>query len=245
MDHPLRNLSVAVAAVLAAACVGDASAQDEVTGRSTYVSNTGQVVHCVSTESGRTYCGEPHVRYTIVQPTPTCVEGRTWGFDDRGVWVTGGCRADFTVADGNRPVERSTYVTDSGRIVHCVSTANGRSYCGRPHMRYVIAGQPAPACVEGSTWGVDDRGVWVTGGCKADFTVAEERPAERVYQADNSQVVHCVSTDEGKTYCGSAHTRYVIRGAADPSCVEGRTWGVDDHGVWVTGGCRADFSVQD
>jgi len=26
-----------------------------------------------------------------------CVFGQTWGFDDRGVWVDRGCRADFAV----------------------------------------------------------------------------------------------------------------------------------------------------
>ncbi len=27
-----------------------------------------------------------------------CMEGRTWGYDRRGIWVTGGCRAQFEVA---------------------------------------------------------------------------------------------------------------------------------------------------
>jgi len=247
MDHPLRSLSVAVAATLAVAWATPSSArQDAVTGHSTYVTDSGRVVHCIATESGRTYCGAAHVRYGIVGEPPTaCVEGRTWGFDDRGVWVTGGCVADFRPIVADQPVERSTYVTPSGNLVHCVATASGRTYCGRPHERYVIAGQPDAACVEGSTWGVDDRGVWVTGGCNADFTVAEDRPATRVYQADNARVVHCVSTETGRTYCGTEHTRYVIRGASNPACVEGRTWGVDDRGVWVTSGCNADFDAED
>jgi hypothetical protein len=30
-----------------------------------------------------------------------CIEGRNWGYDARAIWVEGGCRADFEVADGN------------------------------------------------------------------------------------------------------------------------------------------------
>jgi len=138
----------------------------------------------------------------------------------------------------------STYVSDSGRVVHCVSTESGRTYCGAAHVRYTIAGTPPTGCVEGNTWGVDDRGVWVSSGCTADFTVVQEKPAERVYRADNAEVVHCVSTASGRTYCGTAHTRYVIHGTADPKCVEGRTWGVDDRGVWVVNGCTADFEIE-
>lgn len=174
MDVQLRKIVAAVAATAALGWSASALADpDDVTGRSTYVNDEGQVVHCVATESGRTYCGHPHMRYVIRgTPAPSCVEGKTWGFDDRGVWVTGGCTADFAVS-GNTVTSTSTRVTDSGRVVHCVSTANGRTFCGRPHTHYVIRNAPS-TCVEGTTWGFDDEhGIWVTGGCKADFEVQD------------------------------------------------------------------------
>jgi len=253
MNLHLRGIAAVIATLSAAYSAQSfaqdpAPGQDQVTGHSTYVTDSGRVVHCVSTESGRTYCGTAHVRYTISgTPPPACVYNRTWGFDDRGAWVSGGCVADFAPVEAdNQPVEQSTYYDPSGNEVHCVAMASGRTYCGRPHVHYVIASNPSPACVEGNTWGVDDRGVWVSGGCNANFTtVTEDKPAERVYSADNDRVVHCVSTPSGRTWCGSAHTRYVIHGTADPACVEGKTWGVDDRGVWVTGGCNADFSVEE
>jgi len=31
-----------------------------------------------------------------------CVFGQTWGYDDRGIWVDRGCRADFTVGARDR-----------------------------------------------------------------------------------------------------------------------------------------------
>ncbi|HEY2344902.1 MAG TPA: DUF3011 domain-containing protein [Xanthomonadaceae bacterium] len=167
-----------VAATLAFGYSVPSFAQDPVTGSGNYVNGNGQVVHCVSTESGRTYCGKPHMHYVIAGPAPTaCVEGSTWGVDDRGVWVTGGCVADFnaTPARTTKRVTTTTTTTTetTGGLVHCIAGDNGRVYCGHPHHRYVIAGTVPAACVENTTWGVDDRGVWVTAGCTADFKVED------------------------------------------------------------------------
>ena len=41
-----------------------------------------------------TYGGVRLIRQRSEAP---CVYGQTWGFDDRGVWVDRGCRADFAV----------------------------------------------------------------------------------------------------------------------------------------------------
>ena len=41
-----------------------------------------------------TYNGVRIVRQRSEAP---CIYGRTWGYDDRGVWVDRGCRADFAV----------------------------------------------------------------------------------------------------------------------------------------------------
>src|SRR5207342_3346469 len=164
---------------------------------SDYVNSNGQLVHCVSTASGRTYCGNANTRYAIYgNPDPRCVEGQTWGIDERGVWVANGCVADFSPASGQ-------YVTSGGKLVHCVATGTDRVYCGDGKSRYVIAGSVDARCVEGQTWGFDDRGVWVTNGCVADFT-----PVGSDYVNSSGQLVHCVSTASGRTYCGTANTRY-------------------------------------
>lgn len=180
----LRKIAVFVGTMTLGLAAHSHARADDVTGHASYVNNAGEVVHCVATESGRTYCGKPHMRYVIKSPTTTCVEGTTWGTDERGIWVSGGCNADFdpmadkvtttkvttTTTTTGRPMAESTRVTDSGRIVHCVATASGRTYCGTPHAHWVISGTPDPVCVEGTTWGHDDHGVWVTGECKGDFT---------------------------------------------------------------------------
>src|SRR5437868_315749 len=101
MDVQIRKIVAAVAATAAVGWSASAFAADqEEVSRSTYVNDDGKVVHCVSTDSGRTFCGRPHTHYVIRNATPSCVEGTTWGFDDEhGIWVTGGCRADFEAED--------------------------------------------------------------------------------------------------------------------------------------------------
>ncbi|HEY2345742.1 MAG TPA: DUF3011 domain-containing protein [Xanthomonadaceae bacterium] len=243
MDTNLRTIAAAAAAV-AIAYSGQSFAQDPVTDRSTYVSDSGAVIHCVSTESGRSYCGKPHVQYVIAGPTPVeCVRDRTWGVDDRGVWVTGGCVADFNTV----PVAAPARVIGGARVVHCVPTASGRTYCGQASVRYVIEGGPNPICVQGQTWGTDEHGLWVSGHCTAYFDVADtEVAAPVVVRNDDGHVLHCVSTAGGRTFCGAPHRRYVVVGTPDPLCVENTTWGRDDErGVWVSGGCVADFRVDD
>jgi len=250
--------SVALAFVLAAGSgAAGAQQQDPVTHEETYVSQSGKSVRCMSTASGRTYCGTASVHYTVSgKPPGTCVEGKTWGTDEHGAWVSGGCNAEFvpTPAPTTRSevTERTTYVTGTGRVVHCVSAANGRSYCGRPHERFAIRGTPDPACVEGSTWGVDERGVWVSGGCVADFQTSPADDAadsgaalRRTDEHAVARVIHCMSAADGRTYCGAEHQRYILHGTPDPACVEGRTWGVDEHGAWVSNGCQADFEVEE
>jgi hypothetical protein len=57
--------------------------------------------------------------------------------------------------------------------VKCESNNGGRVYCGaytanQVTMNKQISGAP---CTRGSTWGVDNRGLWVDRGCRATFFI--------------------------------------------------------------------------
>lgn len=96
-----------------------------------------------------------------------CVEGRTWGYDRFGVWVTYGCRAEFrTGGDGG--------FIDSGQgLVRCESLGTHRQECRTetgPQVKLLRQRSKAP-CVEGQSWGWSVEGVWVDHGCRADFKV--------------------------------------------------------------------------
>ncbi len=59
--------------------------------------------------------------------------------------------------------------------------------------------------------------------------------------------VKCESNDGGRKYCGQYQGRSVRmdRQISGSACIEGRTWGVDNRGLWVDRGCRAYFIVSD
>jgi Lon protease-like protein len=100
----------------------------------------------------------------------------------------------------------------------------------------------------------------VSNGCRAEFRILgrrggrynyndrnrnNDRRGNTSYVANSGQVIHCDSTGDGRIYCHSeANRRFRLNRARYGNCVEGQTWGMDDHGLWVSGGCRADFNYQ-
>ena len=96
-----------------------------------------------------------------------CSQGRSWGYDDRGVWVDRGCQGEFQVWTGGRPSGRST-------VVRCSSQDGGRKTCaagGRIANALIEQQFSGSPCIQGTTWGFDSRNLWVTRGCRADFRV--------------------------------------------------------------------------
>ena len=100
-----------------------------------------------------------------------CVRGTDWGFDENGVWVDNGCRAEFALGGDQRFVLRATPAT-SGRLV-CESQNNAMNRCpADTYYGVSLARQISNSlCVRGVTWGFDASGIWVTGGCRAEFVL--------------------------------------------------------------------------
>jgi Protein of unknown function (DUF3011) len=178
-----------------------------------------------------------------------CVYAATWGYDDRGIWVDRGCRADFEVGgdqyedEAGQPYNVSTY---------CASDDMHRHFCFTgPHGAVrLVKRRSESECIEGRTWGREPRGIWVDRGCRADFEVAVGGFSNgRNYGSDwNTGTItglNCSSEDGKRHYC-SADTRWGVRLVKQRSgspCTQGSTWGFDGNGVWVDRGCRADFEV--
>jgi len=102
-----------------------------------------------------------------------CVEGRTWGHEGRNaVWVSDGCRADFLVARGEGDRERERERRRPVVIV-CESDRDGRHFCPADTHRGVELRRQLSKrnCVLDRTWGYNDRGIWVSNGCRAEFNL--------------------------------------------------------------------------
>jgi len=129
---------------------------------------------CTSNNGERVYC-EADTRNGVQMVRQiggaACVEGRTWGFDGRGIWVDRGCRAEFRVnapRGGDFGERRITCASNNGERVFCETDTRGRVV----RMARQISGSP---CEQGRTWGWDGRGIWVDRGCRAEFLVVADR----------------------------------------------------------------------
>ena len=87
MKTTLHKSAVAVALALAAFAAGANTIVCE--------SNSHQTQHCRADTSGG-------VRLSTQYSGAGCYQGSTWGYDDRGVWVSNGCRAEFELGDYRR-----------------------------------------------------------------------------------------------------------------------------------------------
>ena len=66
------------------------------------------------------------------------------------------------------------------------------------------------------------------------------------YREGYAEVIRCESRDYRQIWC-DADTRdgvRIVNQLSSTACVEGRTWGWDRRGVWVSGGCRGEFAVE-
>ena len=223
---------------------------------------SGGTVSCSSDDGRRHHCDantRNGVRLVQQRSDSPCREGESWGFDERGIWVDRGCRADFIV--GGRRSDRGGYDRDrdgdhdrdsdrgSGSGVRgtltCSSDDGGRHYCDADtrdgvRLSRQISGS---ACREGETWGTDRRGVWVDRGCRAEFELGDGGGSDRGSRSLGT--VSCASDDGGRHYC-KVDTRDGVRLSRQVSgsaCREGYSWGTDDRGLWVDHGCRGEFTL--
>ncbi|HEY4642662.1 MAG TPA: DUF3011 domain-containing protein [Thermoanaerobaculia bacterium] len=156
-------------------------------------------------------------------------------------------RGNWDMRNGERGAHQRetrtiTVVCESkdGRRHRCAADTFGQITIGRQLSR-------KSKCVEGRSWGSDSRGIWVDRGCRAEFLIAGNGGTYRDRGRNQPlQTVVCESNGQGRTYCRAANrfgvdlTREISRN----NCVINRTWGSDENGVWVSNGCRAEFSMR-
>lgn len=208
-------------------------------------SNDGRVREC-ATGGGRVVLERQHSR-------SACIEGRSWGYGRRGIWVSQGCRADFRVLgygggyyDGYDGGRDDGYGYGYGMTVRCESNDGRTNRCGISGRGRVqlVRQLSRSACIEGRTWGSDYNSVWVSDGCRGEF--AARRGGYGGGWNDSGyggQVFRCESNDGRPREC-RANTRagvQLVRQLSRAACIQGRTWGYGRNGIWVSDGCRAEF----
>ncbi len=153
----------------------------------------------------------------------------------------------------------------NARTLICESNDGRSQYCRadtRGGVRLVRKFSKA-GCHEGSTWGYDERGIWVANGCRAQFEVIDsyrDPYDDRRYPQDERRDWHhdnyppersvrritCESVNRRQTYC-PARVRgaqvSIVRQLSKQRCQYGQNWGWNGGGIWVDDGCRAVFEI--
>ncbi|MCS6781961.1 MAG: DUF3011 domain-containing protein [Gloeomargarita sp. SKYBB_i_bin120] len=164
-----------------------------------------------------------------------CIENRTWGVNDRGIWVDKGCRGVFVVTAG--PVTMTCRSVNFKYQFCRVNTQGG------VRLQRQLSHSP---CVQGRTWGYDDQGVWVDRGCAAAFLIGAGS-GDTVWPPVVEQVVRCESVNNQRVVCPVATHGVTVtleQQLSRAPCVQNQTWGVDRQGIWVASGCRGNFRIR-
>ncbi len=211
-------------------------------------------VQCESREYQYQFCPIPQgaTRVTLVEQRSrtACVEGRSWGWDRRGVWVTGGCDGVFDVVSYAAPPVAPPIAVPGGGVINCASRNYQQEFCptGLINGATLVQQRSQAPCVQGQTWGVRADGIWVSGGCEGDFQVqaggyyapaplpAPTRPGLFVCESRNYAYNVCST--------GRVSSAQLVRQLSQAPCIEGSTWGVHRDGIWVDRGCEGEFEVR-
>ena len=125
-------------------------------------------------------------------------------------------------------------------------------------------------CVQGRSWGTRGNQVWVDKGCRAEFAIGgpgyggpsyggrppyggdyhggPPRGGPPAYYAGSFSGgrSNCTSgRGAGPVYCQSGGAfKYANPIRVNSACVQNRTWGVSQYGLWVANGCSGQWEIK-
>jgi uncharacterized protein YegP (UPF0339 family) len=146
--------------------------------------DSGYNIYCASDDGRRHVCPTDTsggVRLIRQRSNASCDLGRSWGYNDRGVWVDRGCRADFQIGSSDDD-DRWRRGEGEGRgnrggVIYCASDDMKHHACPADTRRGVrlIRQRSDADCIFERTWGYTRNEIWVDRGCRADFQVGNFR----------------------------------------------------------------------
>jgi hypothetical protein len=188
-----------------------------------------------------------------------CYEGRTFGYENDGIWISGGCAAEFEIGRGGSGPAPGPGHGGPGyqdETVLCESRDGRRNYCDANTRRGVALLRQLSRndCIEGESWGYDQRGIWVDLGCRGEFETGggnsggypPSGPGPGPGGGQYIGSVICRSEGGLQQICPAAignNRVELVRRISKKPCVQGQTWGYDRRGIWVSNGCRGEFGV--
>ena len=205
-----------------------------------YPGNESGIVRCESARGrGRDCQADTRAGVRLVKQLSRspCVEGQSWGVRPGEIWVKAGCRGEFAINEPGPHV-------DGPRVLRCESGGGGRRHCAtdtRGGVKLLRQLSRAP-CIHHSTWSFDRNSIWVSQGCRAEFQIGADVATD---EALGPQSFRCESDRGRERRCdvGVWKGAQLTRQLSKSPCVQNHSWGWDARGVWVSRGCRGEFTV--
>jgi hypothetical protein len=204
-------------------------------------------ISCESRDYHRNYCPAggsiANVRLAEQQSQSPCIQGRTWGYDRGGIWVTQGCSGDFDVRWSHEPQP----MPGPGRQLACNSQNYQQQFCAsgrRINRAWLVEQRSQAPCVQGRSWGFQETGIWVTAGCSGLFAFEGGGPPPGPPPIDR---VTCESREYQQAFCPvrpMIARAWLVSQRSQSACIQGETWGFQRNGIWVNGGCSGVFAFE-
>ena len=137
-------------------------------------------LNCASNGYRYNYCSaDTQGRVVMLREVSTgnlCRQGRGWGYDNGGIWVDQGCRAEFSYGRDNDNWSGGGNWNGPGTLT-CESISYRYRRCDADTqnrvnlMRELSTGN---LCRQGYGWGYDSRAIWVDRGCRGEFSYGRD-----------------------------------------------------------------------
>lgn len=184
-----------------------------------------------------------------VSQTP-CRENANWGVGQGYIWVSGGCRAQFTVTAGKPTVPASNAAATPMQLRACRAEAD-RRLAAYTYDQISVVSESRQGSVANVRWRAGTAGglcTVVTTGRIVRFTT------DGAAGADGGQVaagrttrITCESRGTDREECPIAQGARVrlVRQISQSPCRLNDTYGTGQGYLWVAQGCRAEFEVTE
>lgn len=163
-----------------------------------------------------------------------CYQGSSWGYDNNGIWVANGCRAEFQL--GNVNYNRGDSHKD-GKAAAALAIAliGAAAVASHHHKDQHTYQQPAR---NPNPWNK---------GYRPPDTNNGYRGGGYEYNGQPYDIVRCESVSNNWQRCPAMINRASVsiqRQLSRSACRYGSDWHYDGAAIYVQNGCRADFVIR-
>ena len=192
-------------------------------------------VTCESTGGQQRFCPTETrwgVTLTNQLSRTACRQGSTWWYDDRGIYVTNGCRAQFAIGDGHRAQSHNNGSDNDGAAAIAALAILAAGAAAVHHEHEKDRRERARQRNDYQSY---------------DYRPPQNNPYPYSYQGSPQvRTLRCESAGGDYRYCNADVRRHHVEmehQLSKTSCRFGQNWGYDPHGIWVNDGCRGDFAI--